>query len=157
MLKKSLLFLLTGLFVFINIARAEHIDIDDVKVSLRNLGSDECKLVKKIFIDGYLFESQLPQVLPADGEILYFTVSGNGNIDFNLTYECGEYKKATLHIIQYHKKRHRHTTTEFSLLNQVNIFEWHKIVETESSFCARQCLFENGHKYPARLDIRLMH
>ena len=157
MTKKLFLALLTSFFILLNAAYAERVKIDDLQVNLMNLGSENCILTKQRFFNGALFESQLPLALPANGERYYFTVTGTGNINVELTYQCGDSKKATLQILQYHKAGHKHTSTEFHLLNEVDIFESHEIYETESSYCHRECSFENGHKYPGKLGVRLTH
>jgi len=153
-MKKILVILLLGFCAFSNIIHAERVIVDDLQINIMNLGTDNCSLVKQRFLNGRVFESQLPWSLPTDGQRYYFTVTGEGKINVELTYQCGDQKKATLQILQYRKPHHKHNTIDFHLLDVIDIFEQHSSSGTLSSELFRK---HTGHKYPGKLAIYLSH
>ncbi|MDP3704665.1 MAG: hypothetical protein Q8R24_01990 [Legionellaceae bacterium] len=98
-------------------------------VILRNFGTDNCTLIKKVLIEGTLDkEKSFPYTLPADGYWYQFSVTGN-KTDASVTYQCGKYKKFTLTMGQYMKSNDKHSTIDAKMIDAVDVFEKHQTLE----------------------------
>ena len=100
-------------------------DTYDLNVLIRNFGSDNCYLVNKTLAQGSLIESDFASILAATGERYRFTLRGSVS-DAVISYRCGDYKKFTLKMGQYHKRRHNHMTINAEMLDAVDVFEKHQ-------------------------------
>lgn len=157
-MKKLFLTFFIGFSLFSCVTQAwsrEYCTTDDLLVDVMNLGADNCVLVDQRVLDGSFFRSNAPLLLTADAQRYYFTLTGVGKIDAELTYQCG-YKKATLKVLQYRKSRHKHTSIEFQLLNAADIFASYEDRVTNSIRYYHECYY-TGHSYPGKLSIRLTH
>ncbi|MDF1758486.1 MAG: hypothetical protein P1U74_09355 [Legionellaceae bacterium] len=114
------MFTLLSLFVH----ASPYSDVHDLDVQIRNFGSEQCILVKKMIMNGSLIESDFPSILAATGERYNFKFRGNTS-EAVLNYECGDYKKFTLKLGQYHKKNHKHMSIIAEMLNSIDVFEKH--------------------------------
>ena len=120
----------------------------DLRVEFKNYGSDNCHLIQSTLFNGSLYESNFPSILAATGERYYFTLTGV-KTDAALTYQCGEYKKFTLHMGQYTKPTHHHTTIDAEMLNAIDVFETHQKKETWRGGCT--------HNNPGTLSWQFSH
>jgi len=145
--------LLIGFLISSSIVYADTHYPDDLQVNISNLGSENCSLTKQVLLEGALYQSQLPITLPANGEKYYFTLSGESTTSLELTYQCGDYKKITLHMTQYHKSKHIHTSIDAHASNVIDVFEKHKSQVTLHNY--KGGYPESGHKYPGTLSWQL--
>lgn len=118
----------------------------DLKVELRNFGSDNCDLTKAYLYSGSLYNSDFPSILAATGERYYFTLTGD-KTDAVVTYKCGSHKQFTLRIGQVHKRKHKHTSIDARMTDAIDVFETHQKMET----------MYVGHKYPGELNWQFFH
>ncbi|PJD94953.1 MAG: hypothetical protein CK426_01440 [Legionella sp.] len=121
---------------------------NDLRVELKNYGSDNCHLIQSKLLNGSLYESSFPSILAATGEKYSFTLTGV-KTEAVLKYQCGEYKKFTLYMGQYTKPTHYHTTIDAEMINANDVFERHQKKETWGGGCT--------HKYPGTLFWQFSH
>jgi hypothetical protein len=118
-MKKVVLASLFGLLLSSHVAFST-----DLNVELRNLGSGNCNLVKSVLIRGW--STNIPSILAATGEPHYFILrDDNHKAEIFVTYQCNEQKKFTLHMSQYYKRNHHHTTITAEMLGAVGASEEH--------------------------------
>ncbi|MDP3705799.1 MAG: hypothetical protein Q8R24_07795 [Legionellaceae bacterium] len=128
-MKKIAIALLIGSLLSSSMAMAICHYPTNLMVDMRNLGSENCDLVKGVVIEGSLYRSNFPATLPSTGEPYYFTLTGL-NTEATLVYQCGSYKKFTVHMRQYWKKGHIHSSIEADMPYSVDVFEKHTKSET---------------------------
>ncbi|PJD93550.1 MAG: hypothetical protein CK424_01750 [Legionella sp.] len=107
----------------------------DLRVEIKNLGTENCNLEKQDLHKGTLYGSNTPLFLPSTGEVFYLTLSGT-EIDVTLTYNCGTNKNISLVMKQYAKKNHKHTSIDAHAINAVNVFEKHTAKPVELGCCS---------------------
>ena len=106
-------------------AKSPEKDGKNLIVTIQNSGSDNCTLDLKNIAQGKLLYSNIPTTLPATGESNQFIISGHV-VEFSLQYHCGNYKKFSLYMKKYHKKRHKHMSVEAYMFDSNDVFENHK-------------------------------
>lgn len=100
----------------------------DLNVRINNNGTENCSLIKistPFPLTNRLIDSNVPSILASTGELYKFTIRGN-EIDYSVSYQCGTYKKFTLHMQQYYKKNHWHSTNVMKMEDAVDVFETHE-------------------------------
>ena len=107
----------------------------DLRVELKNIGTENCELEKYDIQKGALYGSNVPSILPGNSEVFYMTLSGS-DIDAILTYNCGDNKSISLQMQQYVKKNHKHTSIEANTANASNVFESHRTKVVELGCCS---------------------
>lgn len=107
----------------------------DLRIEIKNLGTENCTLEKSDFQQGALYGSNVPALLPATGEVFYLTLSG-AVIDVTLTYSCAANKKISLFMKQYAKKNHKHTSIDAHAINALDVFEKHTVKPVELGCCS---------------------
>lgn len=91
-----------------------------------------------------------------NGDKFYFTLTARDKTNLDLTYQCGHNKRITLHMMQYHKKHHIHTTISATSSDAIDVFETHNSKETyyESKNNGGYG-HSSGHQAPGKLSWRL--
>jgi hypothetical protein len=112
----------------------------DLRVEIKNTGAENCHLLKSDIQQGALYGSSFPILLPASGEPFYFTLSG-AVTESSLTYGCGENKKITLEMKQYVKNKHKHTSIETKVTNDIDVFEKHNVTTSSLGCCSSHEVF----------------
>lgn len=94
----------------------------DLLVSMRNLSSDECRLVKKVHYNGQFYNSNVPEVIPVNGESYYFQLNNDlGEASLELTYKCGDYKLAHFLLKNTSKSGHKHMSVTLEPIEVENL------------------------------------
>lgn len=127
---------------------------DDLKVMITNLGQEKCVLSNQTLFNGSFYNSGLPFVIPGYGQTQSFTLTGFPTTKLEVTYKCGEDKEITLHMTQFHKKNHHHTSIKASSSNAIGINEGHDSKVTMHNRMGGY--HQAGHNYPGTLNWNLM-
>lgn len=136
-MKKLILTCLMGILSSSNVYAQRCNSEFELKVSMRNFGSENCVLKKKYVIQGYVYQNDVPSILADSGELYSFTVRGKEQ-EIKLSYQCGEYKKFTLYMHQKLKHKHYHTSIDAKMTDVMDVFEKHttKLVNTRMCYPA---------------------
>ncbi len=100
----------------------------ELEVRINNNGTENCSLINistPFPLTNILIDSSVPSILASSGELYKFTIGGK-KIDYSISYQCGPYKKFTLHMQQYYKKNHWHSSNVMNMENAVDVFETHE-------------------------------
>lgn len=123
----------------------------DLLVSMRNLSSDECRLVRKVRYDGQFYNSNVPEVIPVNGESYYFQFNNDpGEASLELTYKCGDYKLAHFLLKNTSKSGHRHMSVALEPIEVENL----NLQYTKSNSW-RSIKVGYVHTSPSRIDMTL--
>lgn len=107
----------------------------DLRVELKNLGTENCNLEASDIQQGTLYGSNVPAFLPANSETFYLTLTGT-IVDATLTYTCGNNQRISLSMKQYVKKNHKHTSIDANSFNALDVFEQHTIQPVALNCCS---------------------
>jgi hypothetical protein len=107
----------------------------DLRVEIKNLGMDNCHLIKSDLQYGELYGSSFPLFLPSSGDAFYFTLSGPVTAA-TLVYECGKNKQISLSMKQYVKNNDKKTTIETSITDVEDIYEKHQVTTSVVGCCS---------------------
>jgi hypothetical protein len=98
---------------------------DDLMVSLKNTGSENCYLIEKNISSGQLSSYQnIPSTLYATGENQGFIMSGKTS-EITLRYNCGSQKVFSLYMRNFWKAGHWHRSLD-KKFDAIDVFETHE-------------------------------
>ncbi len=128
-LNKFVLSILISIFLLssqVHSAEAPENNYQNLFVSIKNLGTENCQLVEHTINNGTLCNSNIPRILDTTGEKFVFIVNGYRPEVF-LKYDCGSHKTFSLYMKHHLKDGYRHTTINAYMYDAIDVNETHKV------------------------------